>query len=127
MTFREDMNNKNLVYDLPENLQNKILEMKKEIEQSELAKKFGEYIERRKEHNIKMDGMNYKYKNVVFNFGKYKGYSVYSVRNNCGEDGKQYLFWASKNVNIKDKVLKECVEFYKRYYYHHTDGYDLTN
>ena len=35
--------------------------------------------------------MNEKYKNVVFTFGKHKGYSVYSVGTKCGDDGKQYL------------------------------------
>ena len=29
-----------------------------------------------------------------------------------------------KNVDIKNELLKEAVEFYKKYYRHYTDGYD---
>ena len=118
----------NLMDNLPENLQDKIMEMKKEIEKSEYAKKFGDYINGRKEHNERMDEINLKYKNITLPFGKHKGMTVYSVATYKdryhGYPGKEYLKWVSKNVNIKDKVLKECIEFYKKYYYFHTDGYD---
>ncbi len=102
--------------------------MKKEIEEYEYSKKFQDYINKREEHNKLMDEMNYKYRNVILPFGKYKGKTIYSVAtkkdNYHGYPGKEYLKWVSKNVDIKDKLLKEAVEFYKKYYYHHTDGYD---
>ena len=74
----------NLMDNLPENLQNKIIEMKKEIEQAEKAKKFGDYINGREEHNNRMHEMNFKYKNVIMPFGKYKGsLSVGSINLNA--------------------------------------------
>lgn len=112
---------------LPENLQNDILKMKKEIEQSEYNQKFYDYLQKREEHNKKMDEYNYKYKNVVMPFGKYKGMSIYNIamhKDRHEQVGKNYLRWVLKNVEIKDKLLKEVIEFYKSYYYHHTDGYD---
>ena len=112
---------------LPKDLQETIVNMKDEMEKNEYNTKFQKYIEGREEHNRKMDEMNYKFRNVAFTFGKYKGYNVKSIalyqENHC-ETGKQYLRWVSKNVDIKDKLLKEAVEFYKRYYYLHRDGYD---
>ena len=38
--------------------------------------------------------------------------------------GKKYLKWVLENVEIKNELLKECIEFYKTYYYNHGDGYD---
>lgn len=120
--------NNNLFYNLPENIQNKIMEMKKEIEDNEKSYKFSKYLQKREEHNNKMNEMNLKYKNVVFPFGKYKGTTIYNIAiyKDCRRTpiGQNYLKWVSKNVDIKDKLLKECIEFYKNYYYHHTDGYD---
>ena len=45
----------NLFFDLPEHLQNKIIKMKEEIEESQ---KFNDYIKEREEHNKKMDEYN---------------------------------------------------------------------
>ncbi len=112
---------------LPKDLQDTIVNMKDEMEKNEYATKFGNYIEGRQKHNDKMNEMNRKYKDVRMPFGKYKGYSLLGLalyQENHIDVGKNYLRWVSKNVDIKDKLLKEAVEFYKRYYYLHTDGYD---
>ena len=118
----------NLFFDLPENLQNKIMQMKKEIEESEEKQKFYDYIEGRKVHNKKMDEMNSKYKNVRMPFGKYKGSSIYSIAEFKDRYfmpvGKSYLKWVSENVEIKDPLLKEVIEFYKDYHYNYRDGCD---
>ena len=112
---------------LPVEIQNQIFEMKEQMEQKKKNDGFAEYIKKREEHNKKMDEMDIKYKKVSFTFGKYKGYTVRSIallqENHC-DTGKQYLKWVSKNVDIKNELLKEAVEFYKKYYRHYTDGYD---
>ena len=112
---------------LPVEIQNHIFDMKQQIEESEKSKKFSEYIKSREEHNKQMNRMDNKFRKVGFTFGKYKGYTVRSIallqENHC-DTGKQYLKWVSKNVDIKNELLKEAVEFYKNYYYHYTDGYD---
>ena len=116
---------------LPQEIQEQIfddIKKKKQIEQSEKDKAFNDYIKRREEHNKKMDKYNSKYKDVVIPFGKYKGSRVYDIA--VLKDryympiGKTYLKWVSDNVEIKDKVLKKCIEFYKTYYYNPGDGYD---
>ncbi len=83
--------NKNLLFDLPQPLQDKIMIMKKEIEVSEENEKFQKYIEGRQEHNKKMDEMNYKFRKVAFTFGKYKGYNVKSEC--CIVSRKSYRCW----------------------------------
>ena len=110
---------------LPQEIQNNIMN---EIKQKTKSDKFGEYIKKREEHNKQMDIMNAKYKNIKIPFGKYKGSTIYDIA--VLKDryympiGKKYLKWVSENCDIKDKLLKEAVEFYKTYYYNHTDGYD---
>jgi hypothetical protein len=57
-------------------LQNKIIKMKEEIEESQ---KFNDYITKREEHNKEMDEYNARYKDVIMPFGKYKGWSIYGM------------------------------------------------
>ena len=90
--------------------------------------KFQEYIEAREERKKQMSIKHNELKNVTMPFGKYKGQLISLIQDiedrRHGEVGKQYLSWVFKNVEIKDVVLKEAVEFYKDYYYLHGDGYD---
>ena len=122
------MENNNLFFNLPSEIQDNIIEMKNQIEEREKADKFGEYIKQREEHNKKMQLMNAKYKDVRIPFGKYKGNTIYDIA--VLKDryympvGKKYLKWVLENVEIKNALLKECIEFYKTYHYNHRDGYD---
>ena len=89
---------------------------------------FQEYIQQREESKKQKRIKFEELRNVIMPFGKYKGQRVSMIQDiedrRHGEVGKQYLSWVFKNVEIKDVVLKEAVEFYKDYYYLHGDGYD---
>ena len=115
----------NLFFDLPEHLQNKIIKMKEEIEESQ---KFNDYIKQREEHNKKMDEYNARYKAVIMPFGKYKGWLIYDMAQykdrHATPIGQNYLKWVSKNVEITNPLLKAVIEFYKDYYYNYRDGCD---
>ena len=119
---------KNLFFDLPTPLQEKIMEMKKEIEKSEFDKGFYDHLRSREIHNKEMDVMNETYADVKMPFGKFKNMSIRGIaeiRSSFYQSsGTEYLQWLSNNVDIKDQRLKECIEFYKNYYYHHGDGCD---
>ena len=115
----------NLFFDLPEHLQDKIIKMKEEIEKNQ---KFNDWITKREQHNKQMDEYNARYKYAIMPFGKYKGWSIYGMAickaRYATPIGQNYLQWVSKNVDINNPLLKEVIEFYKDYYYHHTDGCD---
>ena len=89
--------------------------------------KFQEYINAREEKKKNMDKLNAKYKDVKMPFGKYKGIKLYDIAQIHDSyyfyEGQHYLTWVSSNMEIKNDLLKEAIEFYKDYYYPKGDGY----
>ena len=62
-----------------------------------------------------MQNLLLKYKAVAMPFGRYKGKKIYQIANikdgNAFEIGKQYLTWISENVDIKNQLLEETINF----------------
>ena len=60
-----------------------------------------------------------KLKNVIIPFGIYKGQRILDISNfedsKCRPVGKQYLRWVLKKMDIKNKLIKEAMEFYGIY------------
>ena len=63
-----------------------------------------------------MQNLLLKYKAVVMPFGRYKGKKIYQIANikdgNGFELGKEYLIWVSENIEIKNPLLEETIDFY---------------
>ena len=63
-----------------------------------------------------MQNLLLKYKAVVMPFGRYKGKKIYQIVNmkdgNGFELGKEYLIWVSENIEIKNPLLEETIDFY---------------
>ena len=63
-----------------------------------------------------MQNLLKKYKPVVMPFGRYKGRQIYDIAKikdgNGFELGKEYLKWIMENVELKNQLLEETIDFY---------------
>ena len=63
-----------------------------------------------------MQNLLLKYKAAVMPFGRYKGKKIYQIANikdgNGFELGKEYLKWIMENVELKNQLLEETIDFY---------------